>query len=188
VLGTDDEQFNDEKAYLIKQISELKDTKAWEKLFLFVRHYLLVYVRGVCVNSSYFFLFSVLILLVSNKTKKKKNETKHSRRHVKLFFIQFSSSSSLSFYPLTNKKKQNLWMTVLVNVFLSLSSFKQTNLYECECVHFSSSSSFFFFFFFFFVFHWWFFFEQEKKGEACVWDKMLCCTMLFLFEILFMLY
>jgi len=28
VLGTDDEQFNDEKAYLIKQISELKDTKA----------------------------------------------------------------------------------------------------------------------------------------------------------------
>jgi hypothetical protein len=26
--GTDDEQFNDEKAYLIKQISELKDTKA----------------------------------------------------------------------------------------------------------------------------------------------------------------
>lgn len=25
--GTDDEQFNDEKAYLIKQISELKDTK-----------------------------------------------------------------------------------------------------------------------------------------------------------------
>ncbi len=25
---TDDEQFNDEKAYLIKQISELKDTKA----------------------------------------------------------------------------------------------------------------------------------------------------------------
>jgi hypothetical protein len=27
-LGTDDEQFNDEKAYLIKQISELKDTKA----------------------------------------------------------------------------------------------------------------------------------------------------------------
>lgn len=28
--GTDDEQFNDEKAYLIKQISELKDTKAWD--------------------------------------------------------------------------------------------------------------------------------------------------------------
>ncbi|CAF3636325.1 unnamed protein product [Rotaria sp. Silwood1] len=27
-IGTDDEQFNDEKAYLIKQISELKDTKA----------------------------------------------------------------------------------------------------------------------------------------------------------------
>lgn len=27
LLGTDDEQFNDEKAYLIKQISELKDTK-----------------------------------------------------------------------------------------------------------------------------------------------------------------
>jgi calcium binding protein 39 len=26
--GTDDEQFNDEKAYLIKQISELKETKA----------------------------------------------------------------------------------------------------------------------------------------------------------------
>ena len=26
--GTDDEQFNDEKAYLIKQISELKEVKA----------------------------------------------------------------------------------------------------------------------------------------------------------------
>ena len=26
---TDDEQFNDEKAYLIKQISELKEIKAW---------------------------------------------------------------------------------------------------------------------------------------------------------------
>jgi len=27
-IGTDDEQFNDEKAYLIKQISELKEIKA----------------------------------------------------------------------------------------------------------------------------------------------------------------
>jgi hypothetical protein len=90
---TDDEQFNDEKAYLIKQISELKDTKAWDT-FSSSR------VCVMCVNSSFFLFF----LCVA---------------HYKHIHINVPS---LSFFFLKIPTK-NLWMTVLVKRLSSLSSF-----------------------------------------------------------------
>lgn len=65
LLGTDDEQFNDEKAYLIKQISDLKDTKAWNITFVLL---LLFCVCVMCVNSSFFFLFFPVLLIINTYT------------------------------------------------------------------------------------------------------------------------
>ena len=73
ISGTDDEQFNDEKAYLIKQISELKDTKGW-RLMICVPFLLSLFFR-VCVfvckfslDWNSFFLFSSSNLLLIRNT------------------------------------------------------------------------------------------------------------------------